>query len=168
MIREATVADKLRLVEMATRFILTSSYSQWLQVVPEKIAAHVDTLLEHGVIFVAEIERPCAMEKDDGTGYVDDNDVCPDCSEVVGMLALVGPVELIDGRTYAEEVAWWVEPEHRKTTLGPRLMHKMEHWCGQKSVYMVKMLAPVDSSVGDFYAKCGYQAVEMAWVKVFR
>lgn len=145
MTRRATPADKTRLVEMATRFILSTRYQEYINIEPDRIAAAVDMMLEHGVIIVAELEH-----------------------RVVGMIAVVGPFpHLLDGRLYAEEAGWWVEPEHRGGTVGPRLMHHMEGWCVQNRVYMVKMLAPADSDVGRFYDKCGYRAVETAWVKVF-
>lgn len=163
MIREATVDDKFRLVEMSTRFILSTNYHQWLEVVPERISKHVDTLLEHGAIFVAErVTFPPAA----AMAYLEKMDESQARHELVGMLAVVGPVELIDGRLYVEEVAWWVEPEHRGGTVAKRLMHHMEGWCVQNSVYMVKMVAPNDS-VGLFYERCGYKAVETSWVKVF-
>lgn len=168
MIREATVDDKFRLVEMTTRFIVSTRYHEWLGgTTPDRIGALVDRVLEHGVIFVAETDTPCMLEKDDGDGYVDDNDVCISCAELVGMLALIVFEHPLTGRPTAEEAAWWVEPEHRHGSVGPRLMAHMEGWCVQKRLHMVKMVAPDGSSVGDFYKKRGYQAVETHWVRVF-
>lgn len=163
MIREATVGDKPRLIQMAARFILSSRYQEFLTPQPDRIAALIDQVLAHGVIFVAEEYRRYSVAETFGT------EVCLSLDkDVVGMLALVGPLpHLLTGQPYGEEVAWWVEPEYRNGTIGPRLMHQMECWSRQNGLHMVKMLAPSDSTVGDFYRKCGYQAVETAWVKVF-
>lgn len=143
MIREATPDDKPRLIEMGARFIISSRYHLWLSTRPEGIAALIDRVLYHGVIFVAERDE-----------------------RVIGMLALMVSPHLLTGRDFGEEVAWWVEPEHRNGSAGPRLMHHMECWAMQNRLHMVIMLAPAGSTVGDFYKKCGYQAADTAWVRM--
>jgi GNAT superfamily N-acetyltransferase len=164
MIREATAADKFRLVEMTTRFILESQYHHWLAgATPERISDYVDAVLERGVIFVAEGRRRNCC------------DLYPDCEcdvlvsrpgELIGMLAILPFKHPLTDRLVAEEFAWWVEPEHRKGAVGPRLLRHMEHWCAEKTLHMVKMVAPAGTSVGAFYEKCGYQALETHWIKV--
>ena len=160
MIRQATAADISRLVEMTTRFILTTRYREWLDAaMPERIAAFVALVLEHGVIFVADrVPEVPGPEWQQGAGSR---------HELVGMIALLVFEHPLTGRLMAEEVAWWVEPEHRNSTVGPRLLHHMERWSVQKRLHMVKMVAPTDSSVGDFYQKQGYQAIETHWLRVF-
>jgi hypothetical protein len=156
MIREATGADKFRLVEMTTRFILESQYHHWLAgATPERIGAYVDAVLESGVIFVAE-----RIEEWDGV---------PDTTfqvTIIGMLALLPFEHPLTGQRVAEEFAWWVDPEHRRGLAGPRLLAHMERWCVQNRLHMVKMVAPDGSSVGDFYSRSGYQALETHWIKV--
>lgn len=141
-IREATPADKLRLLEMSTQFIQTTTYKLFFDV--DFLERLVDELLAHHVVFVAERD-----------------------GRVIGLLALAVVPHILTGKMYADEVAWWVDPEHRSSSAGPRLIHHMEGWIRRKHLHMVRMLAPADSSVGAFYQKCGYQVVETAWIKVF-
>ncbi len=167
MIREATSADKPRLIEMSTRFIASAPLYRDLfnAADPQRVEALVDQVLELGVVFVCE--RVTLMSPGQMLAGTANHPSIGERSRLVGMLGLVGPLPHLLMGTYAEEVGWWVEPEHRNGTIGPRLMHHMECWCRQNRVYMVKMLAPVDTDVGAFYEKCGYRAVETAWVKVF-
>lgn len=152
MIREATLSDMPRLVEMARRFIASSIYREWLEgASSEQVADYVRVVLEHGTIFVAERSEQVAADRVE--------------KRVVGMLALTVQPHLLTRQLFAEEHAWWVDPEARHTSAGPRLMHYMECWCVQKGIDMVKMVAPAGSSVGDFYEKCGYRPVEGAWIK---
>lgn len=160
MIRQATIEDRVDIVRMATRFILESHYNTFLAGWTATSVAHfVDKVLEHGVIFVCErvtiATEPRWQQGAPAPG-----------GELVGMLALVVVEHPLSGRSFAEEIAWWVDPEHRKSSVGPRLLRHMEHWCAEKALHMVKMVAPTGSSVGDFYGKHGYQALESHWVKV--
>lgn len=146
IIRNGTPADRFRLVEMATRFILSSPYGTILKVEPELMLALVDTMLENGVVWVAELEP----------------------GQVVGMLGIWQATHPFDGRKVADEIAWWVEPEYRNTSAGWRLFTYMEGWCVQNRLHMVKMVAPEGSPVADFYQRMGYQAVETTWIKVLK
>lgn len=69
------------------------------------------------------------------------------------------------GRGYiATEVAWWVEPDARKTGVGKELLEAFEHWAslvGAKHVHMVSL----DESVGKYYEKQGYKLYERAYLK---
>jgi hypothetical protein len=87
-------------------------------------------------------------------------------SRVIGMLALIAYEHPLTGRRVGEELAWWVEPEHRGGTAAGRLERHMLRWSVQNQLHMVKMVAPSGSSVGDFYDKRGYQALETHWIKV--
>ena len=153
MIRNATLEDLPRVVEMAERFIHSTDYHELLDASPEAIGDFVQRLLAAGgQVWVSEEQ---ALERDGST-----------TSYLVGLLVLAVFTHPMTGKTVAEEVAWWVPPERRGGLIGPRLMHKMECWCMQNRVYMVKMVAPEGSAVGDFYRKCGYRATETAWIKV--
>jgi GNAT superfamily N-acetyltransferase len=161
MIREATAADKFRLVEMTTRFILESQYHHWLAgATPERIGDYVDAVLERGVIFVYERLLFTNIHHLAAGAPIDER------RELIGMLAILPFKHPLTDRLVAEEFAWWVEPEHRKGAVGPRLLRHMEHWCAEKTLHMVKMVAPAGTAVGAFYEKCGYQALETHWIKV--
>lgn len=144
-IREATPADKSRLVEMAVRFLLESPYGQFFddKATPDSIGTLIDNVLVLGTVFVAERQDKA----------------------VVGMLAIVALPHPLTGRLYAEEIAWWVEPEHRGGLLGPKMLRVAEEWATRKGANMIKMVAPTRGDVGRFYEVVGYQAVETAYFK---
>lgn len=127
---------------MATRFLEATPYGRICPVNPARLQAVVETCFALGVIFVAEVER-----------------------QVVGMIALVALNHPFTGTRYADELAWWVEPEYRHTLLGTRLLRWAESWALEQGLAFVKMIAPADSSVGAVYARMGYQAVETAYHK---
>lgn len=83
-----------------------------------------------------------------------------------GMIACVVAPQLIDGTIYADEVVWWVDPDARGMRAGPALLKAAEEWARGKNCSMLKMVAPVPSTVGRFYERLGYVAVETAHVKV--
>lgn len=158
MIRKATSADKLDLVAMATRFLTETPYRQFLTVSPAMLDSLVDTVLELGVVLVAErLHFP----------YIGPNlEPAPARRELVGMIALVELENPITGEPFADELVWWVEPEHRHGTIGPRLLVAGEAWAREKLLPVVKMVAPAGSQVGAFYQRMGYTAVETAFIKV--
>jgi hypothetical protein len=56
MIREATVDDRLRIIEMTTRFIIETQYHHWLAgATSYRIAAYVDDVLQGGMVWLAEL-----------------------------------------------------------------------------------------------------------------
>lgn len=142
-IREATTLDHHALVGMALRFLKTVSTYDFLVPSREHIGRVVDVVLDSGVILVAEV---------------------PDA--VVGAIALIAVPHPVDGTLFADEVAWWVEPEHRGgLRAGPYLLGAAEDWAQRNGCNMVKMVAPLPSSVGRFLEKRGYRAIEVAYVK---
>lgn len=150
VLRLATTDDKPRLIEMSARFLLGSPYGAFFdnQATPDSIAVLIDNVLILGAIIVAEIE------------IVDEHR-----RELVGMLAIVALPHPLTGRKYADEIAWWVEPEHRGGTLGPKMLRAAEDWATRNGANMVKMVAPAGSDVGSFYERIGYSVVETAYIK---
>jgi len=143
VIREATVADTDRLVEMTMRFLTTTDYGRLLGVNVTCIRKLVSLVLQHGVVFVGETWK----------------------HELIGMIALTALPHLLTGEAFAEEQAWWVEPEHRGGSLGPRLLAAAEAWSRENNLKMIKVVAPEGGDVGKFYTKLGYHAIETAYVK---
>jgi GNAT superfamily N-acetyltransferase len=144
-IREATTLDHRALVGMALRFLKTVSTYEFLRPSRDHISHLVDVVLDAGVILVAEV---------------------PDA--VVGAIALIATPHPVNGTPFADEVAWWVEPEHRGgLRAGPYLLGAAEDWALRQGCNMVKMVAPLPSTVGRFLEKRGYRAIEVAYVKTF-
>jgi GNAT superfamily N-acetyltransferase len=145
MIREATEADTDRLVQMATRFLESSTtYGAILPPDPARVASLVAACLAVGVIVVAESR--------DGV--------------LVGLLGVVHVTHPFSAAQFVEEQAWWVEPEYRRGTVGPRLVNYVLEWARVQGLQFVKMGAPADApQVGLFYERLGFKAVETAYVK---
>jgi len=150
-IRQATLLDQPELQAMAKRFVEQSVYGQVLTFDPVSVGNLVVTVLQHGIIFIAEHQR-----RD-----VDPVQVPP---EIVGMLALLAFPHPVAGEPYVDEVAWWVEPAHRRG-IGPALLVAAEEWATRSGIGLLKMVAPAGSSVGRFYERHGYQVLETAYVK---
>lgn len=147
ILRPATVADRAAVVALALHFHASSPYAQLLAVDAARVGAVFDVALATGVVVVAEPE------------YSDDDDLA-------GFFALVVVPHELSGERAGIEVGWWVQPELRNGTLGPRLLRWAEEWAQAHGVAFVKVAEPgVGTSVGRFYARVGYQPVETAWMK---
>jgi predicted N-acetyltransferase YhbS len=146
MIRKATPADIPRIVEMVGHFMAAkvgdTVYGHVLTFKPKAVADLAARVIEHGLILLAEVD-----------------------DQVVGMIAGVPLEELIANTPMFDEMVWWVEPDYRKGSVGPRLLRAVEHWARQKGLRLVKMVAPAGSGVGDYYARHGYEPVESSYIK---
>jgi GNAT superfamily N-acetyltransferase len=143
IIREAGPSDVGAVVDMAARFISETSYRDVLPFDAggiERLFAH---LLEHGLMVLADRE-----------------------GAVVGMLIIAYTTLATGGdHVVAEEVAWWVEPEHR----GGRTAYKMLRFglerARQDGCNSVTMRSPSGSPVGEFYERLGFRPIETTYSK---
>lgn len=142
VIRKGTIEDHPRLVEMAGHFIEGTGYRSLFKHRPAVLGPYVMHVVQHGQVFVAERD-----------------------GEILGFLAGFAMIEPIAGLKVFDELAWWVEPAYRKGSVGPRLLQAVEVWSRQKGIDLIKMIAPVDTEVGRFYARSGYRAVETLYLK---
>jgi GNAT superfamily N-acetyltransferase len=143
-IREATLVDQPRLRVLGRHFRNNSLYRDIFGQ-GDRMDELVVRVLEHGVIFVGEAG-----------------------GSIQGLLAIVLAEHFLTGAPYADEVAWWVEPAHRRTSLAGRLLHHMERWAVDQGLDFVKMVAPEDAEghhLGDFYRRAGYVPVETCYLK---
>lgn len=140
-IRAATLDDVPRLHVLTAHFLASTPYGALLRAPSEvRLFELVETILELGVILVAEIDE-----------------------QIEGMIALAALKHPISGDLYGDELVWWVEPAHRGATIGPLLLDMAEAWARSKGCVLLKMVAPSGSPIGDFYQRMGYQAVETAY-----
>lgn len=150
VIRPATLHDHAAITGLGQRFIQESIYGRLfptLALSSVTIDLMIGVCLTHGVIFVAEHTGPPNLK-------------------LVGMLG----VALIEnhpavGGPCVEEVAWYVEPEHRKGRVGPLLLAAAEAWTTTNRASVLKMVAPHGSDVGRFLERRGYTAVETAYMR---
>jgi GNAT superfamily N-acetyltransferase len=145
-IRRAHLADVPRIVEMVGHFMAAkvgdTIYGQVLTFKPKIVEELATLVITKGIIFLAVVDE-----------------------QVVGMLAGVPLQDMIARTPMFDEMVWWVEPAHRRGSVGPRLLKAAEKWARQKGLRLFKMVAPAGSGVGDFYKKLGYEEVEASYVK---
>lgn len=139
MIRKALASDIPRIVEMTIRFHQESAYSQHIGFNPQQIAALTTKVVFDGICLVSEHE-----------------------GEVFGVIGLLILPHFVSGEMVANEVAWWVEPEHRGD--GVRLVREAEKLARAAGAKRIQMIAPTEQ-VGLVYQRLGYGYVETAWDK---
>lgn len=81
-----------------------------------------------------------------------------------GMIVGVTTPFILGDVTTATEIAWWVNPEARKTTLGKHLHQAFEEWAKDKGCKLITMIS-IDDTLGSYYEKCGYKLTERAYMK---
>jgi GNAT superfamily N-acetyltransferase len=147
MIRTATKADQVRVLELVQHFLDTTSYGRILGLEvgdrPEGAAQLFDHALEHGVVYLGERS-----------------------ALIVGFIAIAAMIHPLTGIPEGCELAWWMEPEHRRGRLGYKLLGVAEDWTRQKGLRVLKMVAPAGSDVGTFLEHMGYSPVETVFQKV--
>lgn len=140
MIREATLSDVPRLVEMGCRFITDTAYRHDIPANPAQLESLALWLLNGGgVIFVSERH-----------------------GHVTGMLGAVRFDHPMSGQRTVSEMFWWVDPEARGD--GVRLLKRMEQWATEHGAERVMMIAP-SLEVGRLYHRLGYHATETSYVR---
>lgn len=139
-IRLGTADDTERIVEMGLRFVAATQYRQFLRTTRESLTALVGTVLDNGVILLAENDEQL----------------------VVGMFAMVIIDGAFDGVRYADEVAFWVEPEARGAgSAGPKLLEMAKGTARNLGAQTLKVAAPVDAAgVARFFLRQGFLPVE--------
>lgn len=143
MIRKATPEDIPRLVAMGTRFLTETVYCGRVLVNPDAMARTLTLLLasDVGGLFVSE---------QDGT--------------VTGMIGLLVFEHPFTGQLAAQELFWWVEPEHRAGGNALRLLKRGEQWAAAAGAHHVHMIAPT-AAVGQLYERLGYGYLETGYQK---
>jgi GNAT superfamily N-acetyltransferase len=144
-IRPGTAADLPVLVRLAREFLAETPYGRLWPPDDATIGRVIQTTLEHGAAFVAEA---IASEQ---------------LTQVVGMIGVV--LVPSSPHPHVDEVAWYVSKDFRGGSLGPRLLAAAERWACTQGAGVLKMVAPVGSSVGEFLERRGYTAVETAYMR---
>lgn len=146
-IRAATPADTPALERMGLKFVdSVAKYGTLFRAT----SASMQALAR---LFFALEDKAIILLAVDGAG------------EPFGMLACIVAPQLIDGTIYADEMVWWVDPASRQRRAGPALLTAAEEWARGKNCSMLKMVAPIPSTVGRFYERLGYHAIETSYAK---
>ena len=148
IVRAGEIADIGRCVEMAAEF--------------HKIAYGL-----HGVEFCAPSTYNTFLTcLDHGLFCVADNN-----GDVVGMAAgMKSPMVMNSAVTVGAELCWRVDPEHRKSSAGIKLLRKLENQAKEGDVNVWSMMLLESSnpeSAAKIYDKMGYAQAERAFIKVF-
>ena len=160
IIREATLADSPAIVQMTERFIHTTEYGRWLKPTQEGLISLIVRVMDLGTIVVAQ-----------NVSYIGDGTIQRQVGpgELVGLLALACLKHPVNQENYADELIWWVEPEWRRGTVGPKMLRYAERWARHKGCSMIKMVAPEGEGGPDldrFYKWNDYTALERAYLKL--
>lgn len=117
IVRPATHDDIPRIVDMAQRFYPTSGYERIAPLAKESAAGLVIVAAERGVMLVAEVD-----------------------GDLAGMACLVVEPYLFNVEVViAQEIVWWIEPEHRGGMLAVRLLKASIDACAALGATVIRM-----------------------------
>lgn len=141
MIRKATTEDTELIHELAIQFAENSAYRNYYSPykLHELILSILDGYAHNSVIFIDE--------------------------ETKSMLAGCTSPFLLGEGLIANELAWWVSPEHRSSGIGKRLVEEFENWAKDQGCSFISMSC-LDDKLGNFYEKQNYKLFERAYFKV--
>lgn len=86
-------------------------------------------------------------------------------NENKGMIAGIASDFLFGYVRQATEIAWWVEPEHRKSGVGQELLEAFEYWAKNVAGCKLITMISLDDQLGKFYEKNDYDLHERAYLK---
>jgi GNAT superfamily N-acetyltransferase len=143
MIRQATLEDIPKIVEMGSQFYEL-----------------VDLPVSYDPLSVAETMKSL-IDSDLGAIFVDDK-----INGAIG--ALLYPHYFNHNTLTGGELFWWVNPEHRGR-LGSQLLDTMEEWVesmGATSFQMIALEEYKPSAIGKIYENRGYRPLEHTYLRV--
>lgn len=141
IIREATLEDVPRIVELGRKFIANGPYKDQLDNPAQ--ADHIARWMignQKAKVLVAQM---------DGT--------------IQGMIAFIIYPHYFTGQPTANEMIWYVEPEARAGGIAMRLMHAAESLAKEMGAIRMQFTAPT-AEIGKLYERwCGYHQVEISY-----
>ena len=145
-VRPATRDDLAAITAMGTQFLAQTKYAKLVEPRPDDIHQALALLLEHGRIWVAEV---------DGV--------------VQGFLAAVlHGLWFSPGTIVALEAAWWMDEAHRGRPEGVRLLLEFERWAkeqGVAAICMSDIRLEGESAAERILERLGYSVTERTFVK---
>jgi GNAT superfamily N-acetyltransferase len=93
-----------------------------------------------------------------------------DTHGTVGILAATTGEILFNREKLAQEILWWIDPEHRKSRHGLELLKAYEYWAhkiGCTAIQMSSLYDPARHTLDKLYTKRGFTQTEQAYIKVF-
>jgi GNAT superfamily N-acetyltransferase len=144
-IRRATYEDIPQIVGMAAKFYATTSYSQWSPMCPESVDAIAGTMIDSGVMLVAEHD-----------------------DRLVGMVGLaIAPFMFNTAHAVAYEVVWWVDPDAQGQGAGKALLAAIEPACRAAGCSAIQMVHLHNSppQAAALYERMGFRRTESSYTK---
>ncbi len=140
-IREATLDDVPRLVELGSKFINGSNYKKHIPIDLEKTTQSIETLISipHGVVFVYE-----------------ENGL------ITGMIGFLSSIQIFSNEPTVTEMFWFTDPNKRGS--GIRLLKHSEKWARDQGAKRIFMIAPT-KKVEKAYKRLDYQKLETFYIK---
>lgn len=148
IIRAGQLIDLERCLDMAENFYEVAGYKDEIPLCRDSCRFFMETALKQGMLFVATLE-----------------------GHVVGfVLGICSPYIMNKNYLAGAELAWWVEPEHRKGSTGIKLLKAIENSAKDLGVKMWSMMSleSVEPEKMDrLYKALGYTQAERTYVRVF-
>ena len=141
-VREATVDDLDRIVEMGHAFLRETPYRDRIAPDPDHMRQLASTVMDLGALFVAESQ-----------------------GRVVGMFGVLVMQHPTLNRLVGEDVIWWVDHDARPTGAGLRLLRAAETWAVSQGAKSMLLSVYHNSQVARLYERLGYRSCEEIFEK---
>jgi hypothetical protein len=144
MIREATLEDLPRILELGDAFLAEGTYQG-----KKKSREHAEKFAR---LIIEGIGKILLWEEDD--------------KRVTGILAFILLPHYFTGEMTAQEIMWFVEPQFRKGCPSFRLLWAAEALAKSLGATTMQFTAPTRNAAA-LYERFGYKPLEMTFEKVF-
>ena len=147
MIRLATKEDISEMVRIGELFFNESGYAELSSYDPESVESYLSQFMDNGICILIVAEE----------------------NGIVGVTgALLFPLYLNQSCILAQELFWWVHPEHRGGA-GRDMLKLLESEAktrGAKALIMLALEKLNPEFVGRLYKRLGYKLIEHQYIKV--
>ena len=147
MIRATTLLDIPNILTLTRTFYEQTSYNKWAAFDDESVTTLINALRTRGILFVAQVD-----------------------DALVGIIgAMSMPYMFNTEFTSVYEVIWYVDPAHRKTSLGIDLLKRADQMCALKGWKSFQMTRLEESSpkLDDLFIAEGFHPTEHSFTKVY-
>lgn len=145
MLKQGTKDDLVRLMPLFKRF--QEEFSPWESFSEAKVAQSFETMVFSGnfdgLLLIAETDE----------------------GKPGGFLVAVAVPSLFSDEIQAQELAFFVIPEERKSYMARNLMKAYEFWAENVAKVDVCSMSLMDDRVGKLYERKGYKKAESSYIK---
>jgi GNAT superfamily N-acetyltransferase len=143
MIREGTLEDIPRIVELGRRSLKDGPYAGRIEDNPEQVEKFARQI-------ISTLGKVLLWQEDDG--------------QVTGLFAFIMGPHFFDARFFAQELIWYVLPEFRKGGAAVKLLWEAERIAKEVGVKFLQVTAP-NADVEGLYGRFGYKQQEIVFQK---